>query len=134
VAPRAWIAAPSPRYRAPSPPRGATDRLETSASARCVPPYGVTGQGDHLELTVEATAHPDARCAVEGSSIVIWKCRSRGRLFEILYSRRDQPDALVAYLGGFGFRPWWPVGDGAPAWRVKGRSGQGVFHVVVQRQ
>ena len=30
--------------------------------------------------------------------------------------------------------PWWPVGDGAPAWRVKGRSGQGVFHVVVQRQ
>lgn len=97
-------------------------------------PLYVTGQGEHLELSVEATAHPDARCAVEGSSIVIWKCRSRGRVFEILYSRRYQPDALVAYLGGFGFRPFWPVGDGAPVWRVKGRSGQGVFHFVVQRQ
>jgi hypothetical protein len=88
--------------------------LETSASARCVPPYGVTGQGDHLELTVEATAHPDARCAVEGSSIVIWKCRSRGRLFEILYSRRYQPDARVAYLGGFGFRPGGPSATAPP--------------------
>ncbi len=96
-------------------------------------PLYVTGQGDQLELAVEATGHPDSRCAVEGTSIVIWKCRSRARHFEILYSRRYQPARLVEYLRGFGFEPFFPVGDAAPALRVRGRSGQGVFHFVVKR-
>lgn len=45
---------------------GAWRDLDERAKLFTVPLY-VTGQGDHLELTVEAMAHPDARCAVEGS-------------------------------------------------------------------
>lgn len=96
-------------------------------------PLYVTGQGEHLELSVEATAHPDRCCAIEGSSIVVWQCRSRGRSDEVLYSRRYDPARLVAYLAGFGFRPFWPVGDGARVSGAGPERAKGVIHFVAQR-
>ncbi len=75
---------------------------------------------------------PTPAAPSRGSSIVIWKCRSRGRVFEILYSRRYQPDALVAYLGGT-TRPFWPWRR-RPRVAREGTERAGGVHFVVQRR